>query len=476
MILQVTGIGSGQVSADVGNASCSTTEASCPFSIRNNTAVTLTATPDAGFLFLGWDSDTGCGGSLTCAFTIDRARTISAAFVPLLFVSNLDISGLDREDPVGSDNLWTVKTDGTDPTPITSNTHNGSLFDIDWSPDGEQIVFISDRNIDGTDTRNLNSVTNVWVINADGTGLTPLTRKTANGVIHDNPIWSPDGSQIVYSAASPLDGTDATPPDSYNIWVMGADGSNQEPYTRITVDGHSAAYPRWSPDGSRIVYASNRAFDGSDSLVLNEGLNLWLMDADGGDHEPLTLYTYASNRQFQAQWTPSGTQIVYNSNSDLNNPETLNANSTTNIWIIGADASSPTPLSRLTANGAGCFDHAVSPDGALVSYYSERRSDGSDSASPTDNRNVWIVGSDATGERAVTAFTSLTANEGATQSSWSADGDQFFFVSSGALNGANADNSSGAENLWRADGAGENLAPVTSYVGPANIRMELPRF
>ena len=79
-------------------------------------------------------------------------------------------------------------------------------YDPVWSPRGNPIAFVSPES--GNDE--------IYVINADGSGLTQLTANEWQWDKH--PSWSPDGGQIVFWSNR----------DSQRkqIWVMGADGSN----------------------------------------------------------------------------------------------------------------------------------------------------------------------------------------------------------------------------------------------------------
>ncbi|NIV59296.1 MAG: hypothetical protein GWN48_28980, partial [Actinobacteria bacterium] len=82
-----------------------------------------------------------------------------------------------------------------------------------WSPDGTRIAFTSFRDGDGE----------IYVMNADGTGLTRLTNDPATD---QDPVWSPDGSQIAF--VSDRDGND-------EIYVMNADDGGG--LIRLTNDG-----------------------------------------------------------------------------------------------------------------------------------------------------------------------------------------------------------------------------------------------
>ena len=88
--------------------------------------------------------------------------------------------------------LYTLPIDGGKATRLTS----GMAFDAQprWSPDGEEIVFVSDRS--GGD--------NIWTIRADRADTTQITR--GNGSLYVSPEWTPDGEYIVASRSGGLGG------------------------------------------------------------------------------------------------------------------------------------------------------------------------------------------------------------------------------------------------------------------------------
>jgi len=138
----------------------------------------------------------------------------------------------------GGEQMYTVKVNGTDLKRLTGPSTGGVVVtgdfytraQPDWSPDGSKILFARY----GCGLQYCSEVNDyeVIVIYADGSGRKRLT----NNVFHDvSPVWSPNGRRIVF--ASDRDG-------DYEIWKMMADGSSQTQLTFNTVGDRS---PDWQP-------------------------------------------------------------------------------------------------------------------------------------------------------------------------------------------------------------------------------------
>ena len=97
----------------------------------------------------------------------------------------------------------------------------GSEYDISWSPDGRQILFVSER--DGNPE--------IYVMDNSGNNVVRLTR---NDKVKDvQPVWSPDGKNIAF--ASDLDG-------DFDIFIMNNKGEDQK---RLTNNAASDVDPSW---------------------------------------------------------------------------------------------------------------------------------------------------------------------------------------------------------------------------------------
>jgi Tol biopolymer transport system component len=114
----------------------------------------------------------------------------------------------------------------------------GSEADPSWSPSGEQIAY---------NFRPVGESTHVAIIHADGSDASHPRILTPDALEYNGwPNWSPDGSKLLFQSNRS---------GNWDIWGMDADGGNQVDLSMTEV--YDEEYPAWSPDGTRIAYAKN---------------------------------------------------------------------------------------------------------------------------------------------------------------------------------------------------------------------------
>lgn len=139
----------------------------------------------------------------------------------------------------GSVNIWTVSPDSGSPALLLENP--GYDAHPALSPDGSRLAVT-------TDWYAYDFVHDVFIANADGTGWTGLTGNIFDHVDYVRPSWSPDSAKLAVAI------TQTTGIDQYNtqIGVMNADGSGLTPL----ISAAPWAKSSWSPDGTMIAFTS----------------------------------------------------------------------------------------------------------------------------------------------------------------------------------------------------------------------------
>lgn len=190
----------------------------------------------------------------------------------IAFISNRD--GVAEERPVNFE-IYLAAPDGSAERRLTFNQD----FDADlaWSPDGSRLLFKSFQ--DGNDE--------VYVVDAAGGAPQNLTHSSA---ADGGAIWAPDGSAILFVSDREA-GED-------RFYLMDVDGTNVRPLPGAGV-GHS---PAWSPDGRKIAFVSAR--DGN--------AEIYVMEADGSNVRRVTDDPLENG---YPRWSTNGSALVHTAGS-----------------------------------------------------------------------------------------------------------------------------------------------------------------
>lgn len=208
---------------------------------------------------------------------------------------------------------------------IALTRDRGKLTDIEWSPDGQKIYFVSNRTVNQR----------IWSLNLQTGGLQMIKGLPID--IEEFAL-SPDGKTLAYIQSMIDTIVDLRPLDP-----------NRRPSTPPCVINSSQVddSPRLSPDGKKLVFVSNRS----------GFYELWVSNSDCTDNAQLTNFSGYSVGS--PRWSPDGKSIVFDRST----------NQQTDIYRIAADGSG---LAQLTTNMGEDAMPAWSADGSEIYFTSAR--------------------------------------------------------------------------------------------------------
>ncbi len=233
-----------------------------------------------------------------------------------------------ESDVSGNYDLYRLRVGGQTSFNLTEDSI-AEDWGASFSPDGQLIAFRSERDGGG-----------IYVMGATGESVRRLTD------FGDNPAWSPDGRQIVFSTVS-----------------IGGPGRGEEygqlrtvnletgEIRTIGVDG-DAVQPRWSPHGHRIAFWSY-------SLSELNYRDIWTVPADGGEPVPLTNDEHID---WDPVWSPDGRYIYFASNRG----------GTESLWRVAVEEETGIvqgpPELVTTSVAAAIGGITISGDGQRIAY------------------------------------------------------------------------------------------------------------
>jgi dipeptidyl aminopeptidase/acylaminoacyl peptidase len=209
-----------------------------------------------------------------------------------------------------------------------------------------------------------------------------------------DPHLSPDGRQVAYVVTT-ID--QAKNRRESALWAVRTDG--QTPPRKLTAKGVSSNSPRWSPDGSRLAFISNR--DGAAAQI-------WVLPLDGGEAQPLTQL---KSGIAAFQWSPDGKRIVATSRTGPTDDIPLASRKSdvrhyshilykfndtgwyddkrSHIWVI--DAVSGGAKQITSGEDWNDADPQWSPDSKKIAFVSDRSGKEFDDER---NKDIWVIPAD----------------------------------------------------------------------------------
>lgn len=207
-----------------------------------------------------------------------------------------------------------------------------------WSPDATRLVF--------TATTESDPVRHVFVVNADGSGLRPLT---AGAESDQSPAWSPDGNSVVFQRNV----SDSPEPQVYRVAAGGGEPTPLAP----------GAMPAWSPDGSAIGF-----LHGNDP-----GRGVWTMHPDGTGAERISTAVCTGKPPV---WSPDNLSLLCVAPSGLALP-----------WLVYRVKADGSESVNLTPAGVGIDSYAWSEAGTSILF----------GATTAGRSDIYIMSADGTG-------------------------------------------------------------------------------
>jgi len=272
----------------------------------------------------------------------------------------------------GDTEVFIVDPDMGDAFNVSRNSLSEDRYPC-WSPNGKRIAFTSDRN----------NSTNLYVVNADGTGVKRIVTSPA---VCYMPSWqkTPKGERIVFGMHGEQSAMASVRPDGSELKVLGL--------------GHD---PCLSPQGKAIAYTGE----------IPGGVTVFVMDHEGGNKRQLVPGASQPGAVFP-NWSPDGRQIVYS----------WPVGDALELFVIDADGSHN---HQLTRTGGICTPAAWSPDGKWISFRftdeaywrNKERMTKVYTAKPADKRPVWVIHPDGTEAHVIECLRFQCAIDGS-RASW----------------------------------------------------------
>ena len=226
-------------------------------------------------------------------------------------------------------------------------------------------------------------------------------------ILPDDPV-----GRLVYSA-------DTTPYGVLYLYTVAPDGTGIQRLTPTVCtacgDPATDSTPEWSPNGSLVVFASNRD-------TLSSAVHVYTIRSDGREMRRLT----SKGSNFEPTWAPTGASIAFRSNRTGNEE----------IFVMASDGSGQVNVSKDAALDRG---PTWAPDGERLAFVSNRDGDW----------DVYVVNADGTG------LVNISNNDQEDASpAWAPDGSTVAFSSLGV-----------DRDIWVATPDGSAVTPIAQEVG-----------
>ncbi|AFL87473.1 periplasmic component of the Tol biopolymer transport system [Terriglobus roseus DSM 18391] len=252
-------------------------------------------TPDGSLIFADYDPATATSSLVRTTVDGQRSVTLSSHGVEHYLYPRVSPDGRAlayvRYTSHGVGELFILPT-GRDPRQLTSDAR--TIQGLNWSPDGKSLLFSSNRR----------NAFQLWTIPSSGGTPSPVQ---TNSTFATDPVFDRKGDILFVDSR-----------ENWNIWrrsITGSPGTEQ----RLIASSGRNYDPRYSPNGQRIAFASDRSGT----------MQLWTAMADGSAPQQLTHL--AGSWLGGIAWSPDGSQIAFDARP----------NQRSAIYIISATGGEP---------------------------------------------------------------------------------------------------------------------------------------
>jgi Tol biopolymer transport system component len=282
----------------------------------------------------------------------------------------------DPEGVLGS-GILLVRPDGPDPhLLLTARAEHP-----DWSSDGKQIALVGEPAAD---------VSEIWAVSAHGTDVETLVACVeAPCVGFAAPVWSPDGTRLAFQRyLQPAAKGYEDDQIAIEVLDLASGATRVVARSPVVADGNYVeyVYPRWSPDGTQIVFAVHRyPTPPTDENILSSSIAV--VRADGSEVDAPRIVTEPALFGSYPDWSPDGQRIVFNTYPIGSFQDTTKAQ---NLYTVRPDGTGLTQVTHFGENDARAVEPTWTPDGKRIIFVHIAR----DPNDPMGARRIAFVDAD----------------------------------------------------------------------------------